>query len=174
MPKLRPIREINDIGAALPLLVCYECCLCFDLLPCASGTLCRLLRTRRGLLFKNLALHQQFVLLKHRHASLSIGVLDKFFWVAVRRFGSGSLALRSQKGRVQAQLRWLVELGPVTAKPAERGSASGEPIFSDAMSPAALQVLLCNGIARHGSMRPWKAGSPDPYPSYAVEPRESL
>ena len=53
------------------------------------GTLVRLLRGRRGLLLENLALRQQLGVLKRRHPKPRIGLLDKLFWVAVRRFWSG-------------------------------------------------------------------------------------
>jgi putative transposase len=53
------------------------------------GTLVRLLRARRNLLLENLALRQQLTVLKRRHSSPRIGLLDKLFWVAVRRFWSG-------------------------------------------------------------------------------------
>jgi hypothetical protein len=53
------------------------------------GTLVRLLQLRRSLLLENLALRQQLAVLKRRHPKPRIGVLDKLFWVALRRFWSG-------------------------------------------------------------------------------------
>jgi hypothetical protein len=47
------------------------------------------LQARRSLLLENLALRQQLAVLKRRHPSPRIGLLDKLFWVAVRRFWSG-------------------------------------------------------------------------------------
>jgi len=46
-------------------------------------------RARRSLLLENLVLRQQLVLLKRRHPSPRIRLLDKLFWVGVRRFWSG-------------------------------------------------------------------------------------
>src|SRR5712664_3898766 len=53
------------------------------------GTLVRLLRARRSLLLENLALRQQLAVLKRRHPRPRLDLLDKLFWVAVRRFWSG-------------------------------------------------------------------------------------
>ena len=53
------------------------------------GTLVRLLRARRSLLLENLALRQQLAVLKRRHPRPRVDLLDKHFWVAVRRFWSG-------------------------------------------------------------------------------------
>ncbi len=53
------------------------------------GTLVRLLRARRSLLLENLALRQQLALLKRRRPRPRLDLLDKLFWVAVRRFWSG-------------------------------------------------------------------------------------
>ncbi|HVS89975.1 MAG TPA: integrase core domain-containing protein [Candidatus Acidoferrum sp.] len=53
------------------------------------GTLVRLLRARRNLLLENLALRQQLAVLKRRHPRPRLELLDKIFWVAVRRFWSG-------------------------------------------------------------------------------------
>jgi putative transposase len=53
------------------------------------GTLVRLLRTRRSLVLENLALRQQLAVLKRRHPRPRIDLLDKLFWVAVRRCWSG-------------------------------------------------------------------------------------
>jgi putative transposase len=52
-------------------------------------TLVCLLRTRRSLLLENLALRQQLAVLKRRHPRPRLDLLDKLFWVAVRRSWSG-------------------------------------------------------------------------------------
>jgi hypothetical protein len=49
------------------------------------GVLARLFRTRCGLLCENLALRQQLVVLKRRRPRPHLALLDKVFWVAVRR-----------------------------------------------------------------------------------------
>src|SRR3984893_8019856 len=48
-----------------------------------------LLRSRGNLVLENLVLRQQLAVLKRRHRRPSLGLLDKFFWVVVRRFWSG-------------------------------------------------------------------------------------
>jgi hypothetical protein len=53
------------------------------------GTLVRFLRARTSLLLENLALRQQLVVLKRQHPRLRLDLLDRLFWVAVRRFWSG-------------------------------------------------------------------------------------
>jgi len=53
------------------------------------GMLVRLFRRRQSLLLENLALRQQLVMLKRRHPRPSLGLLDKLFWVIVRRVWSG-------------------------------------------------------------------------------------
>src|SRR6266436_3965551 len=53
------------------------------------GTLVRLLRARRSLLLENLALRQQLAVLKRRHPRPRLDLLDKLFWVVIRRFWSG-------------------------------------------------------------------------------------
>jgi len=55
--------------------------------PCL-GALVRLLRARRSLLLENLALRQQLAVLKRRYPRPRLDLLDKLFWVAVRRFWS--------------------------------------------------------------------------------------
>jgi hypothetical protein len=52
------------------------------------GTLVRLLRARRGLLLENLPQRQQLAVLKRRHPRPRLDLLDKLFWVAIRRFWS--------------------------------------------------------------------------------------
>src|SRR6266850_1096381 len=61
----------------------------FRLIGLCLGTLVRLLRARRSLLLENLALRQQLAVLKRRHPRPRLDLLDKLFWVAVRRFWSG-------------------------------------------------------------------------------------
>src|SRR6266404_9035737 len=61
----------------------------FRFIGLCLGTLVRLLRARRSLLLENLALRQQLAALKRRHPRPRLDLLDKFFWVAVRRFWSG-------------------------------------------------------------------------------------
>src|SRR6267378_1255112 len=58
----------------------------FRFIGLCLGTLVRLLRARRSLLLENLALRQQLAVLKHRHPRPRLDLLDKLFWVAVRRF----------------------------------------------------------------------------------------
>jgi len=61
----------------------------FRFIGLCLGTLDRLLRARRSLLLENLALRQQLAVLKRRHPRPRLDLLDKLFWVAVRRFWSG-------------------------------------------------------------------------------------
>jgi transposase InsO family protein len=61
----------------------------FRVIGLCIGTLVRLLRARRSLLLENLALRQQLAVLKRRHPRPRLELLDKLFWVAVRRFWSG-------------------------------------------------------------------------------------
>src|ERR1700730_11124229 len=61
----------------------------FRFIGLGFGTLVRLLRARRSLLFENLALRQQLAVLKRRHPRPRLDLLDKLFWVAIRRFWSG-------------------------------------------------------------------------------------
>jgi putative transposase len=60
----------------------------FQFIGLCLGTLVRLLRARRSLLLENLALRQQLAVLKRRHPRPRLDLLDKLFWVAVRRFWS--------------------------------------------------------------------------------------
>jgi putative transposase len=53
------------------------------------GALVRFLRARQSLLLENLALRQQLAALKRRHPRPRLDLLDRLFWVAVRRFWSG-------------------------------------------------------------------------------------
>src|SRR6266478_3365078 len=61
----------------------------FRFIGLCLGTLVRLLRARRSLLLENLALRQQLAVRKRRHPRPRLDLLDKLFWVAVRRFWSG-------------------------------------------------------------------------------------
>src|SRR6267143_6436155 len=61
----------------------------FRFIGLCFGTLVRLLRARRSLLLENLALRQQVAVLKRRHPRPRLDLLDKLFWVAIRRFWSG-------------------------------------------------------------------------------------
>src|SRR6266849_9089909 len=58
----------------------------FRFIGLCFGTLVRLLRARRGLLLENLALRQQLAVLKRRHSRPRLDLLDKLFWVVIRRF----------------------------------------------------------------------------------------
>src|ERR1035437_8656910 len=61
----------------------------FRFIVLCLGMLVRLMRVRRSLLLENLALRQQLAVLKRQHPKPRIGLLDKLFWVAVRRGGAG-------------------------------------------------------------------------------------
>jgi transposase InsO family protein len=61
----------------------------FRFIGLCLGTLVRLLRARRSLLLENLVLRQQLAVMKRRHPRPRLDLLDKLFWVAVRRFWSG-------------------------------------------------------------------------------------
>jgi putative transposase len=61
----------------------------FRFIGLCLGTLVRFLRARRSLLLENLALRQQLAVLKRRHPRPILYLLDKLFWVTVRRFWSG-------------------------------------------------------------------------------------
>src|SRR5258706_245427 len=61
----------------------------FRFIDLCLGTLVRLLRARRSLLLENLALRQQLSVTKARRPRPIVGLFDKLFWVAVRRFWSG-------------------------------------------------------------------------------------
>src|ERR1700741_5142909 len=60
----------------------------FRFIGLCFGTLVRLLRARRSLLLENLALRQQLAVLKRRHPRPRLDLLDKLFWVGIRRFWS--------------------------------------------------------------------------------------
>jgi putative transposase len=61
----------------------------FRFIGLCLGTLVRILCARRSLLLENLALRQQLAVLKRRHPRPRLDLLDRLFWVAVRRFWSG-------------------------------------------------------------------------------------
>src|ERR1700737_3335561 len=61
----------------------------FSLLLLWIGSLIRRFRRRGDLVVENPVLRQQLAVLKRRHRRPSLGLLDKFFWVVVRRFWSG-------------------------------------------------------------------------------------
>ncbi len=60
----------------------------FRFIGLCFGTLVRLLHARRSLFLENLALRQQLAVLKRRRPRPRLDLLDKLFWVAVRRFWS--------------------------------------------------------------------------------------
>jgi hypothetical protein len=60
----------------------------FDLFCLWFGAILRIFRNRQDLLLENLALRQQLVVLKRRHPKPKLGLLDRLFWVAARRFWS--------------------------------------------------------------------------------------
>jgi putative transposase len=59
-----------------------------DLFRIWLGAVLRFFRTRQNLMLENLALRQQLVVLKRRHPKPRIGLLDKLFWVTLRRLWS--------------------------------------------------------------------------------------
>ncbi len=61
----------------------------FRFIRLCLGTLVRLLRARRSLVLENLVPRQQLAVLKRRHPRPRLDLLDKLFWVAIRRFWSG-------------------------------------------------------------------------------------
>jgi hypothetical protein len=61
----------------------------FRFMGLCLGTLIRVLRARRSLLLENLALRQQLAVMKRGHPWPRLDLVDKLFWVAVRRFWSG-------------------------------------------------------------------------------------
>lgn len=57
----------------------------FDLLRLCLGLLPRLFRCRKSLLIENLALRQQLAVFKRKHSRPRLAIMDKMFWVALRR-----------------------------------------------------------------------------------------
>lgn len=60
----------------------------FDVFQIWFGAALRFFRSRQDLMLENLALRQQFVVLKRRHPKPKLGLLDKLFWVVLRRLWS--------------------------------------------------------------------------------------
>jgi len=58
----------------------------FQLIRLCFGSLVRLFRRRGSLVLENLVLRQQLAVLKQRHPRPHLRVIDKLFWVAIRRF----------------------------------------------------------------------------------------
>jgi hypothetical protein len=50
----------------------------------AFGSLLRIFRNRRDLIFENVVLRQQLTVLKRRRPRPVLNLLDKLFWVAVK------------------------------------------------------------------------------------------
>jgi hypothetical protein len=90
----------------------------FRFIGLCFGTLVRLLRARRSLLLENLALRQQLAVLKRRHPRPRPDLLDKLFWVAVRRFWSG----------------WQESLIAVTPETVVRGHRGGFRLYGKLIS----------------------------------------
>src|SRR5260370_1474193 len=84
----------------------------FRFIGLCLGTLVRLLRDRGSLLLENLALRQQLAVLKRGHPRPRLDLLDKLFWVAVRRFWS----------------RWPQSLIAVTPETVVRWHKAGFPL----------------------------------------------
>ena len=61
----------------------------FNLFLVCFGALVRLFRSHGSLVLENLVLRQQLAVLKRRRPRPSLTMIDKLFWVAVRRFCSG-------------------------------------------------------------------------------------
>src|SRR5215831_10021525 len=61
----------------------------FRFLGLCFTTLVRLFCSRQNLLLENLALRQQLVVLKRRHPRPRLDLLDRLFWLLVRRCWSG-------------------------------------------------------------------------------------
>jgi hypothetical protein len=54
----------------------------------AFGSLLRIFRNRRDLIFENFVLQQQLAVLKRRRTGPALNLFDKLFWVAVSRLWS--------------------------------------------------------------------------------------
>ena len=61
----------------------------FSLLFLWFGALARIFYSRRSIVLENITLRQQLAVLKRRRPRPRLDLLDKLFWVAVRRFWSG-------------------------------------------------------------------------------------
>ena len=77
--------EINNIAGSVLLQLLTM----FRFISMCLGVVVRFFRARRSLLLENLALRQQLAVLKRRHPRPRLDLLDKLFWVAIRRFWSG-------------------------------------------------------------------------------------
>ena len=100
----------------------------FDLFCLWFGAALRIVRNRQNLLMENLALRQQLVVLKRRHPKPKLGVLDKLFWAAARRFWSQwkqSLFIVMPETVVRGTALDSDGTGPSCAKP-ERQWAEGK------------------------------------------------
>jgi hypothetical protein len=82
-------RRINNLQQSFQSLVWYDCVPCSSLLFLWIGALIRNFGNRGNLVLENLVLRQQLAVLKRRHPRPRLDLLDKLFWVAVRRFWSG-------------------------------------------------------------------------------------
>jgi hypothetical protein len=51
----------------------------------AFGSLLRIFRNRRDLIFENFVLRQQLAVLKRRRPRPALNLFDKLFWVAISR-----------------------------------------------------------------------------------------
>jgi len=60
----------------------------FSVLWLACGSLGRLFRDRRDLIFENFMLRQQLAVMKRRHPRPTLNLFDRLFWVAVSRLWS--------------------------------------------------------------------------------------
>jgi hypothetical protein len=79
--------EINNIaGGLLPDSVITPIML--SVLWLAFGSLLRLFRNRRDLIFEKFVLRQQVTVLKRRRPRPALNLFDKLFWVAVSRLWS--------------------------------------------------------------------------------------
>jgi len=57
----------------------------FNLVRLGFGFLVRLFRSRESLLIENLVLRQQLAVFKRKHSRPRLAVMDKCFWIVVRR-----------------------------------------------------------------------------------------
>ncbi len=61
----------------------------FGLFRFWTGAITHLFASRKTLLFENLALRQQLVVLKRKNKRPRLNALDRFFWIAIQRFWAG-------------------------------------------------------------------------------------
>ena len=61
----------------------------FRVIGVIFGSIARVFRSRRSLLFENLVLRQQLAVLKRKRRRPRLAATDKLFWILVRRFWSG-------------------------------------------------------------------------------------